>query len=61
MFFDSKLDLVNKKIYSMKKSFIAVLVLVCSLSSVNVFAQKADQASKNIKFSRLVSDLRYDV
>ena len=57
MFFDSKLDLVNKKIYSMKKSFIAVLVLVCSLSSVNVFAQKADQASKNIKFYSKVWDV----
>ena len=41
----------------MKKSFIAVLVLVCSLSSVNVFAQKADQASKNIKFYSKVWDV----
>ena len=41
----------------MKKTFIAVLVLVCSLSSVNVFAQKADQASKNIKFYSKVWDV----
>lgn len=41
----------------MKKSFIVVLVLVCSLSSVNVFAQKADQASKNIKFYSKVWDV----
>ena len=41
----------------MKKSFIDVLVLVCSLSSVNVFAQKADQASKNIKFYSKVWDV----
>lgn len=41
----------------MKKNFIAVLVLVCSLSSVNVFAQKADQASKNIKFYSKVWDV----
>lgn len=41
----------------MKKIFIAVLVLVCSLSSVNVFAQKADQASKNIKFYSKVWDV----
>ena len=41
----------------MKKSFIAVIVLVCSLSSVNVFAQKADQASKNIKFYSKVWDV----
>jgi len=41
----------------MKKTIIAVLVLVCSLSSVHVFAQKADQASKNIKFYSKVWDV----
>jgi len=41
----------------MKKTIIAVLVLVCSMSSVNVFAQKADQASKNIKFYSKVWDV----
>jgi len=52
-----KLDLFNKKFNQMKKTIIAVLVLVCSMSSVNVFAQKADQASKNIKFYSKVWDV----